>query len=289
MCAISEQSPIGDTIEGRLLKAFQTGDFREAATLLGHVDREKNPSLKSIADVDKKTLLHLASRGDWMRWLNVVKRLVEKYNCDVSALDQDDNTPLHVASNFANEGMVKYLLTCKSCKPNAFNDEGYTALHIAVQKGHKIIVRALLSSGVVDPTLPSKHGHTLSELVELWHHPKPYASEHQGSPIEMVDLFVKCIENNNYGQQPFTNYTYYCLLDILQNVFKNEDSITIREITDRIRHYALPLPEEAAEISSLLCGLQAQTRSHFSIHMMIPTSGCVEDTVISKKGICACQ
>ena len=235
-------------------------------------------SIKSIADVDKKTLLHLACRGHWMHWLKVVKCLVEKYHCDVAAIDKDGNTPLHVASHFGSEGAVKYLVSCSSCQPNAVNHGGHTALHVAVDKGHKIVVRLLLSSGRVDPTIRSEFGHTISELVEFRH--RPQASEYEGSPIQMVEQFIKCMENNSNVQPPFAKYTHYCLVDILRNVFKNRDSITVKEMVVHIKRDTLPLPEEVPDIFSLLHELQSLT-NFFSLSI---DSGSAEDIVIAKTG-----
>ncbi len=137
----------------------QNGDFAENALLMLE---EVDPALQlsSITDSDGATLLHLACRWDWSQWEPVVIKLVETHHCDVSAINEDAEIPLHTAAQFNNEGATKYLL--QFCDVNAVNKSGLTALDIANQKQHRCISRVLrecFSSNLTD----KQHSYTKTE------------------------------------------------------------------------------------------------------------------------------
>ena len=135
----------------RLLKGFQDGsDDFETSSLLTSLDEVE---VNSVKDKDGMSLLHLACQWDWSRWGAVIKSLVEKHQCSTVLVDENYNTPLHVASQFNNVGAVQYLLSLKSCNPSIKNEFGLTPLDIAHEKQHKDVLMELLSSEkvMVDP------------------------------------------------------------------------------------------------------------------------------------------
>ena len=128
--------------EGNLLKAFQDGSEVDAASfLLSNLDTSIDTN--SIRDDDGMSLLHLACRWDWSRWRFVIKSLVEQYQCDISTVNEDMDTPLHVASRFNNTGAVRYFLSLESCDPNGRNIYGLTPLDIANEKQHSDVIEEL--------------------------------------------------------------------------------------------------------------------------------------------------
>ena len=105
---------------------------------------DRTNDIDKIADTDKMSLLHLACRWDWALWEQIIVDLVTKYNCTVSAMNEDGDTPLHVACRFNNEKAVNFLLTLDECDPDAQNIAGVTALQIAADKQHDGVLRQLL-------------------------------------------------------------------------------------------------------------------------------------------------
>ncbi len=130
------------TTSRSLLKAFQEGDALAASHLMACEDCTNG--IDKITDTDKMSLLHLACRWDWVLWEQIIIDLVTKYKCTVSALNEDGDTPLHVACRFNNEKAVHFLLTLDECNPVAQNIAGVTALQIADEKQHHGVLRQLL-------------------------------------------------------------------------------------------------------------------------------------------------
>ena len=230
----------------------------------------------SIKDVDKMTLLHLACHGVWTKWQHIVRSLVEQHHCSVTAVDEDGNTPLHVASRFGSEGVVKYLAFHEDCNPNAVNHDGNTALYIAVGKGYKGVTRALLSSGKVNQVIRSKDVRSMPESSDSLLLPQPYRPD-ETSPIQIVQQFNKIIEDNAHIQPPFRFYTCYCLLNFLQTLFQHHDSITLDELMLHIEWRELPLPDDPSKVCDLLSEIQRVTN-----FIKTSNSGMLEDTVITK-------
>ena len=152
----------------KLLKVFQDGsnDF-SASTLLKVLASAVD--VKSIQDQDGMSLLHLACHWDWSRWGVVIKLLIEKHQCDSNAVNEDGDTPLHVASQFNNAGAVHYLLSFESCDPNLENKLGLSPLDIAHNKQHRGVLRELLSTNRVlaDPyVMPEEPTSITSENID---------------------------------------------------------------------------------------------------------------------------
>lgn len=125
----------------KLLEAFgqNGGDPRAAQDLLRQLDID--PS--SVKDDDGMSILHLACQWDWLSWHIVIRELAEKYNCDVSAQNNDKETPLHIAARCNNGHAAQYLLN-KSCDASIQNSSGLTALEIAHEKHHDAVLQVLI-------------------------------------------------------------------------------------------------------------------------------------------------
>lgn len=89
-------------------------------------------------DIDGDTILHLAVVGCT---IDKVKDLIKI--CDLDAINNMMQTPLHVATMANRPEMVEILLS-SGAKPNIHDRRGNAPLHIACQKGFLEIVRIIL-------------------------------------------------------------------------------------------------------------------------------------------------
>ncbi len=235
-------------LEGKLLKILQSGEYTEAIELLSQAETQA-VDLRGVHDSDGKTLLHLACRKNFLDWYPVVQDLVEKHKCDVSAVDEDGNTPLHEAYQCGNYEVVSLLLSKLDCNPDAFNKDGFNALRMALQKNDIKTTRALLATGRVDPRRGSPRGHTYHEVMEI---DGTLPQNLNDSALQIVSNCAKCIQNSNLAHQ---NFAVYYLLDVLRIIFKNRNSISINGIVERVKENKAPLPETPDKIHDLLIGL----------------------------------
>ena len=217
-----------------MLPAFKQGNS-ETYALLSLLKRVDTP-VPRIVDSDGKSLLHLACRHSYLQWRKVVQALVHDYGCNLSATDDDGNTPLHEACGYNNEELTKYLLTLESCRPNIKNRENETPLHVAIFKGSLNIVRILLASGLVNPQLydpqPYIDGDATVHHLEI--NPEIKA---------LLDNFGKCVEKYN-SPQPYPRLTCCVLIALLEGFFlkSNDDTCTLRDIVTESSQQRLPLP-----------------------------------------------
>ena len=98
------------------------------------------PSPSAVKDKDKFTLLHYACYNGWFR---VTKELIEKLY-DPKAENVDGSTPLYLACRSGNLELVKYLINIYNCDPKKSNKTGLLPLHNAALGGHTSIVNYLV-------------------------------------------------------------------------------------------------------------------------------------------------
>ena len=141
-----------DNSTKKLLKAFgqDGGDPTSAVTLL--IGLDPTVDVSSIRDSDGMTLLHLACRWDWSKWGLLVTQLVETHHHNVSVVNEDGDTPLHIAARFNNRGAAEYLL--EPSDANARNNVGLTAFDIADQKQHQEVLRVLVECDEIFANIP---------------------------------------------------------------------------------------------------------------------------------------
>ena len=264
---------LGDTFEGMLLKAFQKGDFELAQSML---DKPEclSTNLNAICDSDGKTLLHLACQKDWTNWDTIICTLIKKHNYHVSAVDEDGNTPFHEAYQCGNRSILTHLLSLPACNPDAVNKHDYTVLRMALEKNDKVAVRELLATGRVDPRRGTSQGHTYRGLLEM-SSLQPTDQEYDGSALQMVEEFAKCIDANSNQQPPLAPLTMYCLLETLKKMSKNRDQISLRGLLEMIKENKLPLPEDPETVHDLLTCIKPFT--------MVDARGSIEDRKILLK------
>ena len=78
------------------------------------------------------------------RYLEAKERFTSKY--DINEIDEDGNTPLHIAAATNNDDIVLFLLV-KGADPNLKNYQSQTPLHLAVLSGSTESARHLVSFG----------------------------------------------------------------------------------------------------------------------------------------------
>ena len=242
-----------DSFGGRLLQTFQSEEIEQVIKLLSQAESQ-SIDLIGVSDADGKTLLHLACRKNWMDWHGIVGSLVENHHCDVAAVDEDGNTPLHEAYQCGNLPSVEYLLSLPTCNPDAVNKHEYTVLRMALEKNDRKSVRNLLATGRVNPRKGSSCGHTYPELLAI-NQLQPQPQNYDGSALQMVTQFAKCMESSKCSICP--PFTSYCLRDTLHKILKNRNQVSIPKIVDCIKENMLPLPANPDEIHDLLVDIQS--------------------------------
>lgn len=79
---------------------------------------------------------------------NAIKEPITKVeNINDTDLNDDGNTPLHVAVSKEHQDIVELLLNASGIDINIQNNQGNTPLHISISKGNEELVRLLLSKG----------------------------------------------------------------------------------------------------------------------------------------------
>lgn len=110
------------------------------------------------ADVDGDTILHLAVVGCT---LDKVKDLIKI--CDLDAINNMMQTPMHVAT-MANRPEMVELLIFSGAKLNIHDRRGDTPLHLACQKGYKDIADTILNA---IKSGSNSDGLTLKQQIEM--------------------------------------------------------------------------------------------------------------------------
>jgi ankyrin repeat protein len=81
-------------------------------------------------------------------------------NAELLKLEEDGETPLHIASRLGHDGIVKVLLAEPSIEPNKRDALGASPLTLAVASGNSHIVEILLATMGVDPNIKTHAGET---------------------------------------------------------------------------------------------------------------------------------
>ena len=155
-------------MEKECLDAFDSGKKKQALKLLPKLS---NPGtvIDSRDEWMGCTLTHHAARQGWG---DVCKLLVEKYNCEPTAVDNSGRSPLHIACWCGCEESVKYLVTLPTVL-RRINDKdttyGHTPLHWACFWSRcGPVVEILLETSRVNITVEDEDGRTPLELLSTY-------------------------------------------------------------------------------------------------------------------------
>ncbi|KAI3634985.1 hypothetical protein MIR68_007366 [Amoeboaphelidium protococcarum] len=119
-------------------------------------------------DEDGRTVLHWAISKNEVSF-NIVEYILDVLRRDygqevvlkaVNAQDEDDWTPLHLATSHGNE-LITQLLLNAGAKVNALTQSMQSPLHFAVSKQHSGVIELLLKQEGVDLTLKDMNGQTV--------------------------------------------------------------------------------------------------------------------------------
>ena len=107
---------------------------------------------------DGDCLLHIACQwGD----VNIVKYLITDESCNPNVqTSTSENTPLHIATKYGEDDTIIQMFLYKQCNPNVQNREGDTPLHIAVRENTTLAISQLLTSKQCNPNVQNKDDDT---------------------------------------------------------------------------------------------------------------------------------
>ena len=98
--------------------------------------------------------------------VGVVKLLLARNDVDANRRDKWGRTPLSLAAEQGHEEVVKLLLARKDIEADATDNYGRTPLSFAAEKGHKTVFRMLSAQDDVDIAAKDKEGRTPSWFAE---------------------------------------------------------------------------------------------------------------------------
>merc|ERR1719367_39944 len=113
-------------------------------------DSQEDPDVSYAAPLEKpfpaEGLLVAAKLGH----LQSIQHMIES-GADINTISlYNGNTPLIVASQYGQEGIVEYLIQNKA-NLEAQNNEGKSSLMVAKENGHETIVKQLMDNGATLP------------------------------------------------------------------------------------------------------------------------------------------
>lgn len=89
---------------------------------------------------------------------SVLQTLIEEYSLDVNQKDEQQQTPLHVAMEYGNEGVVKILISC-GADDQETNGDGLTPIALAESLGKRAAISALQAA------IESREQHRKSRII----------------------------------------------------------------------------------------------------------------------------
>ena len=116
---------------------------------------------------DGGCLLHIACQwGD----VNIVRYLITDEKCNPNVQNLSKNTPLHVLVNseHCQSDLIAELLSSKMCDPNIQNENGDTPLHIAVRVNITSVISLLLTNKQCNPNIVN-NDHLTPLLIAIKH------------------------------------------------------------------------------------------------------------------------
>ena len=152
----SGNTPLHVACYGNLLSIIRLFLERRCST---NFPNKKGETAQDIPlNEDGGYLLHIACQwGDE----HIVRYLISDERCDPNIqTSSSGNTPLHTAAEYGQEGAIIPLLSYKNCNPNVQNKEGDTPLHIAVRVGKSPMISQLLANQQLNFNVQNSEGDT---------------------------------------------------------------------------------------------------------------------------------
>ena len=122
---------------------------------------------------DGDCLLHVACQwGD----VGIVRYLITDEGCNLNVQSSiSENTPLHIAAKYGQDDLIVQLLSCEESDPNVQDRDGDTPLHIAVRENIISAISQLLTSKQCNPNSQNKVGDTPLHIA-VWKNRTPVIS-----------------------------------------------------------------------------------------------------------------
>ena len=117
-----------------------------------HIPNKKGETAQDIPlNEDGDCLLHIAYQwGD----VDIVRYLITDERCNPNVQSfTSKNTPLHTAAKYRQDDIIVQLLSCEECYPNMQNKKGDTPLHIAVKENRTSAISQLLTNKQCNPNV----------------------------------------------------------------------------------------------------------------------------------------
>ena len=127
---------------------------RKCSTIIPNMKGETAQNIPLNDDGD--CLLHIACQWDDV---DIVRYLITDEKCFPNVQSSTSkNTPLHIAAKYGQDDTIVKLLSYRECDPNAQNKEGDTPLHLAASWNKTAVVSKLLSYRECNPNTQNKDG-----------------------------------------------------------------------------------------------------------------------------------
>ena len=161
---------------------------------------------------DGDCLLHIACQwGD----VDIVRYLITDERCNPNIQScTSENAPLHIAVKCGQVDIIVQLLSYEECNPNVLNNDHLTPLLVAIKHNNLLIATALLQDSKCDPTLFDQHGNTPLHLACISGESEPEMVELAKQLLTSVD--PSCV--NNAGQTPIELTTNYQLIQAITHM-----------------------------------------------------------------------
>ena len=156
-CSPNVQNKGGDT-------PLHIACWRQSLHIINHLLESKcstnipNKKGKTAQNIplneDGGCLLHIACQwGD----VGIVRYLITDERCNPNVQSSiSENTPLHIAAKYGQDDLIVQLLSCEESDPNMQDRDGDTPLHIAVRENIISAISQLLTSKQCNPNILNK-------------------------------------------------------------------------------------------------------------------------------------
>jgi len=131
-------------------------------------------------------------------------------------LNEDGDCILHIACQWGDADIVKYLITDQRCNPYIANTSKHTPLHTASKHGHLDVVKVLINRKVCDFNTPDKEGNTpLHTACKHGHH----------STVEFLVSDHRCQlhAKNGEGETPLHTASQHLRQDVVKVLVGRKD------------------------------------------------------------------
>uniref|UniRef100_A0A6P7GEX0 Uncharacterized protein LOC114338418 n=1 Tax=Diabrotica virgifera virgifera TaxID=50390 RepID=A0A6P7GEX0_DIAVI len=129
--------------------------------------KDKGANL-SISNNQKQTLVHKAAKSQQSKsgGLKVLRYLVEDCKMDVNVSDVDGNLPAHMAAEFSDDDILKYLKE-KGANLSISNNQKQTLVHKAAKFGYLKVLQYLVEDCKMDVNVADVNGNFPVHMIDM--------------------------------------------------------------------------------------------------------------------------